>query len=157
MQVDDIQQAISQRTAIGIGHAFGERAQWRLGMGQMVGLNALAVELAVACNAAHGNAAKVHAVVALLTPNQARLACLPLGTPVSTGHLQRGVCRLRARTRKEHIVQPRRCQLLDLVGQRKRQRVAELKRRGVIQLQRSLGNGVGNFLAAMAQPRAPQT
>jgi hypothetical protein len=50
----------------------------RLGVGQVVGLDALAEQLAVAHDAADRDAAEVHAVVALLAADQARLVPWPL-------------------------------------------------------------------------------
>ena len=106
MQGYQIEQAVGHGLAIRLGPAFAKRAQRRLGVGQMVGFYALAEGLAVAHHATHRNAAKVHAVIALLTANQAGLAALTLGTPVRAGHLERGVCRFRTRASEEHMLQP---------------------------------------------------
>ena len=57
-------------------------------VGQVVGFNALTKGLAVARDAAHRDAAKVDAVVALFAANQARLGALTLGAPVGAGHFE---------------------------------------------------------------------
>ena len=155
VQRNHFEQAVGQLLARG-RHALVERTCGRLGVGQVVSLHALAKQLAVGHDAAHRDAAKVHAVVALFAADQARLGALALGAPVGAGHLQRRVGRLGARAGEEHIVQPCGRQFLHAVGQLERQRVAKLEGGGVIELHRLLADGLGDLAAAMAQARAPQ-
>ena len=90
MQGNHAQQVVS-----GLGpffrHAAAEDVARQLRVGNVVGGNALAKRLAVGANATDGDAAKVDAVVALLTPDHDGLAGLPLGAPVGARHFERGV------------------------------------------------------------------
>ncbi|MPM82164.1 hypothetical protein SDC9_129225 [bioreactor metagenome] len=156
VQGDHVQQLVGQRAAAVFGHALLEGAGRRLGVGNVVRLHALPEQLAVAHDAADRDTAVVHAVVALLAADQARLGALALGAPVGARHLERGVGRLRARSGEEHVVQAFGRQLLDLVGQRKRTGVAELEGGRVVELERGFADGVGDLAAAVAQARAPQ-
>jgi hypothetical protein len=104
-----------------LGHALLERACGRLGVGNVVRLNALAEQLAVAHDATHRDAAVVHAVVTLFAADQARLGALALGAPVGAGHLERRIGRLGTRAGEEHVVQPGGREVLDPVGQLERQ------------------------------------
>ena len=131
VQRDQVEQPVGQRRtvrSVGRRLAAEERACRRLGMGQVVGLDALAEGLAVAHHAAHRDAAEVHTVVALLAADQARLARLALGAPVGARHLERCVGRFRAGAGEKHPVQPGRHVPDDAIGQLERQRVAELER-----------------------------
>ena len=164
VQVDDVEQVVGQRRALparaiglGRGHAFEERAHRGLGVRQVVGFHALAKQLAVAHNAAHRNAAKVHAVVTLDATNEAGFLAHALGAPVGAGHFQRRVGRLGARAREENMAQPRRHAFHHLVGQLERQRVAKLECGRVVQRAHLLRHGSGDFFAPVAQARAPQT
>ena len=163
VQVDEVQQVVGQRRplparAVGLGrrHALEERARWRLGVRQVVGLHALAKQLAVAHDAAHRNAAKVHAVVTLHAANQPGFLAHALGAPVGAGHFQRRVGRLGARAREEHMAQARWHALHHPVGQFERQRVAKLEGGRVVQRAHLLRHGAGDFFAPVAQARAPQ-
>ena len=80
----------------------------------------LAERLAVADDAADGDAAEVDAVIALLAADQARLRALALRTPVRARHLERRVRGLGARAGEEHVVEARGRELLDLVRERER-------------------------------------
>ncbi len=122
---------------------------------QVVRLGAGAEHLAVAGDAADRDAAEVHAVIALLAADQAGFARLAFGAPVGARHLQRGVRRFRAGAGEEHVVEARRRQCLDLVGQFERQRVAELEGRRVIQRRQLALGGVGDFLPAVPQSATP--
>ena len=95
VQGDQLQQLVGQLGAL-LGHAAIKAAVGRLGVRQMVGLERLPVELAVAHQPADRNAAKADAVVAANAAHQARLAGQPLVAPVGARHLERGVGRLGA-------------------------------------------------------------
>jgi hypothetical protein len=97
-----LQQLVGQRALA--RHAADEAAAGRLGVRQVVGLDAWPNILRLPGDAAHRDAAVVHAVVALLAADQARLAGLPTDAPVGARHLQRGVGGLRARGGEEHVV-----------------------------------------------------
>jgi hypothetical protein len=86
VQGDQLQQPVGQRHAALRRLAPDEAAQRRLGVRQVVGLDALPVQLAVGRHAADRDAAVVDAVVALLAPDQARLAALALQAPVGARH-----------------------------------------------------------------------
>ena len=105
VQADQVEQFVGQRV-VARRHAADEAAAGRLGVRQVVGLDAGAEHLAVARHAAHRDAAVVHAVVALEAADQARLAGLPTDAPVGARDLQRGVGGLRARGAEEHPVEP---------------------------------------------------
>ena len=90
MQADDVQQLVSQVGAL-LGHATHKAAVGGLGVGQVVGLDALTKELAVGHQPAHRDAAEVDAVVALDAADEPGLAGLALVAPVSACHLQRSV------------------------------------------------------------------
>ena len=156
VQRDQVEQAVGQGlTALG-RLALGEGAGGRLGVGQVVGLDALAVDLAVGDHAADRDAAEVDAVVALLAANQARLAALALQAPVSARHLQRRVGGLGAAGGEEHVIEPRGRQAFQLVGQLERKWVAELERGRIVELRGLLAHGLGDLAPAMAEARAPQ-
>ena len=95
MQGNQFEQIVCQLGPCG-WHAPAKRPRGGLGVGQVVGLNALAERLAVAQNAADRDATKVDTVVALFAADQPGLGALALGTPVGAGHFERGVGRLRA-------------------------------------------------------------
>ena len=156
VQADHVEQLVGQLGA-GLGHAPRKRAVGGLGVGQVIGLDALAKVLAVAQDAAHRNATEVHAVVALEPPDQAGLARLAAHAPVSTGHLQGGVGRLGAGAGEEHAVEAGGHALHDLVGQLERQRVGEVERGRVVQRGDLLAHRLHDLLAPMAQAAAPQT
>ncbi|MNS98125.1 hypothetical protein D3C72_1324820 [compost metagenome] len=155
MQRDQVEQAVGQLGAA-FGHAAREGIAGQLRVRQVVGLDALAEQLAVGRDAAHRDAAVVHAVVALLAADQARLAGLALGAPVGARHLQRGVGGFGARAGEEHVVQAGGRQFLDLVGQLERERVAELEGGRVVELGDLAAHRLGDLGAAVAQARAPQ-
>ena len=90
VQRNQAQQIVGQLGAF-FRHAAREGVAGQLGVGQVVGFNALAKHFAVGHNAAHRDAAKVDAVVALFAPDQAGFAGLALGAPVGAGHFQGGV------------------------------------------------------------------
>ena len=156
VQRDQIQQAVGQGLAALGRLALGEGAGGRLGVGQVIGLDALAVDLAVGDHAADRDAAEVDAVVALLAANQARLAALALQAPVSARHLQRRVGGFGAAGGEEHVIEPRGRQAFQLVGQLERQWVAELERGRIVELRGLLAHGLGDLAPAMAEARAPQ-
>ena len=149
VQRNQIQQAVGQRfTAFGL--ALHKRTCRRLGVRQMVGINALAEHLAVAADTAHRNAAEVHAMIAFFTTDQQALARLAAQTPIRARNFQRCIGRFRAGTGEKHPIQTGGHVFDDFVGQRKRSVVAELEGRRIIQLRRLLGNRFGDFAAAVA-------
>jgi hypothetical protein len=95
----------------------------------VVGLDGLAKHLAIAHHAADRDATEVHAVVALLAADEARLCPKPFGAPVGACHLERGVGGFRAGAGEEHAVQSLGHAFSDAIGQLERQRVAELEGR----------------------------
>ena len=156
MQRDQSQQLVGQFHAIG-GHAARVEVAGQLGVGQVVGLNALAKHLAVGANAADRNAGKVDAVVALFAPDQAGFGALALGAPVGARHFERGVGAFRTRASKEHVVQAVRRERGDFVGQLKRQRVAKLEGGGIVQGADLAADCLGDLGAGVAQAASPQT
>jgi hypothetical protein len=62
--------------------------------------------LAVRRDAADGDAAESHPMVAALTPDEARARSLATHALVGERDLQRGIHRLRSRIGEEHVVEP---------------------------------------------------
>ena len=155
VQRDQVEQAIGQLGAV-FRHAARERVLRELRVRQEIGVDALAEQLAVRPDAADRDAAEVHAVVALLAADQARLGALALRAPVRARQLQRRIGRFRARTREEHVVEAGRRQVLDLVRELERLRVAVLERRRVVELRDLAAHRFGDLGAAVAEARAPE-
>ena len=114
----------------------------------------LAERLAVADDAADRDAAEVDAVIALLAADQARLRALALRAPVRARHLERRVGGLGARAGEEHVVEAGGRELLDLVRELERQRVAELERRRVVERRDLLLHGLGDLAARRGRGRS---
>ena len=113
-------------------------------------------QLAVRRDSAHRNAAETHAVVALLSPDQAHP--LPLAAHPMPGNrnLQRRIDRLRTGIGEEHTGYALRRDFSQPVGQFKGARIAHLKGRVVIQLGRLLLNGRDDVRMAVSRIAAPQ-
>ena len=131
--------------------------------GQQVGVRQVvharqhgAEELAVVDHAAHGNAAEADPVVAALAADQAGAGAFAAHAVVSQRNLERGVHRLRARIGEEHVVEARRGQPDDGVGQLKGRRVSHLEGWRVFHGRDLLRDRGGDFGPAMAGVHAPQ-
>ena len=74
------------------------------GMSQVIAGDPFTETGPVATNAPDGDAAKVHAMVALSTTNEPRFTGLSSSTPIPSGDLERGICGLRSRATKEHPI-----------------------------------------------------
>ena len=138
------------------GHAFGESVFGQLCVRQVIGLDTLAKGFAVAGHATHRYAAKVHTVVAFFAADKAGFAAHALGSPISAGHFQRGVCGLRARACEEHIVEAIRGEGFQAVGQFKGLGMAVLKRGGVIQRSHLVCCGFHQLGTRVTQSATPQ-
>ncbi len=105
---------------------------------------------------AHRNPAKADAIIAALAPDQPGARALTNGALIRERDLERGINRFRSAVGEEYPVQPfghdrrnPRCQL-------KRQRMAQLKGRRIIQLGRCFLDRLDNRRAAMAGIDRPQ-
>jgi hypothetical protein len=153
VQRDQLEQIVGELGALG-RHAALEAAE--LGVRQVIGLERLAVDLAVADDAADRDAAEVDAVVALLAADEPGLGALALEPPVRARHLERGVGGLGARAAEEHVIEAGRRQGLQPVGELERRGVAELERRRVVERRGLALDRLDDLAAAVAQARAPQ-
>ena len=155
MQRNQAQQVVGQLGAL-VGHAAREGVAGELRVRQVVSRNALAKHLAVGHNAADRDAAKVNAVVTLFAPDHDGFAGLTLDAPVGPGDFERGVGRLGARAGEKHVVEPGGREFFQLVGQRKRQRVAVLEGGRIVQRRHLFRHRLGDFFAPVAEAAAPQ-
>ena len=90
MKGDQVQQLVGQKRPF-LRHAAAERGAGQLRVGQVVGLDALAIQLSIAHDAADADATKVHPVVALHPADEARFSRLPFEAPIGPRHFQRRV------------------------------------------------------------------
>ena len=104
VQCNQLEQLVGQLRTRG-WHALEKRTGGGLGVGQVVGFDALTEGLSVAKNAADRDAAEIDTVVAFFPPDQAGFGALALGTPVGARHFERGVGGFGARAGEKHVVQ----------------------------------------------------
>ena len=71
-----------------VGQTFGKRIARQQGVGQVIGLNALAKHFAVGRDPAHGKTAEIHAVVAFFAANEAGFGSLSLESPIRACHFE---------------------------------------------------------------------
>src|SRR5690606_20195929 len=110
---------------------------------------------AVVDDAADRRAAKARAVIAALAADQARAAALSVRIVERQRDLERGVDRLGARVRKEHMVEIARCEIGDARREREGLRVRVLERRRVIELRRRALDRLDDRRAIVAEIAAP--
>ena len=115
-----------------------------------------AIELAVADDAAHRDAAEPDAVVAPLAADQPGAAAVAPDIVVGQRDLERGVHRLRSRIGEEHVVEVARRQRGDAACRLERLGVAELERRGIVEHARLFADGLDDGGAVVAGIAAPQ-
>ena len=115
-----------------------------------------AEHLAVGDDAADRDAAEIDAVIAALAADQAGARALALGAVVGERDLQRGVDRFRTGIGEEHMVQARRRDVDQPVGELEDDRMAHLEGRRVVELGRLLLDRLGDLRAAVAGIDAPQ-
>ena len=118
-----------------LGQAARERVPGQVvGMRQMIdaGQHRVGPHLAVGQDAAHRNTAETDTVIATLAADEPRPRRFASGAVVRERDLERGVDRLRAGVCEEHVVQPGRRDLDQLVRQLERGRVSHLERRRVV-------------------------
>ncbi|MNS31307.1 hypothetical protein D3C72_633590 [compost metagenome] len=156
VQLDQLEHLVSQGDTALFRHAFGEGVHRQHGVRQVVDIQQLTEQLAVAVDATEAGTGDVHAVVATGTADDLGLGRLAFQAPVGTHHLQRGVGTLGTGVGIEHMVQVARGQLGDLLGQLERQRVAELEGRGVVQGADLASHRLGDFLAGVPGAAGPQ-
>jgi len=157
MQRHESLQIVGQFGAM-LGHAARVRiARQVMRMSQVVDAAQRGAEhLAVADDAAHRDAAEVDAVVTALPPDQPRARAFAARPVVGDGHLQRRVHRLRSGIGEEHLVQARRRELNEPLGQLEGLRVRHVEGRCVVEFGGLVGNRLHDLGTRVAGVHAPQ-
>ena len=126
-------------------------------MGQMIdAVQKRAEELAVIDDAAHGNPAEIHPVIAALAPDQAGARALADSALIGDGDFQRGLDRFRSGIGEKHMLHRARRHIAQAVGQLESLGMAHLEGRRIVQLTCLLADRLDNLGAVMARITAPQ-
>ena len=115
-----------------------------------------AKRLAVGRDTAHAHAAKAHAMVATLTPDEDGAMALAAGPVVGQRHFQGRVRGLGARVAKQHLVEVARGQRRNGLGGLKGLVVAHLEGGGVVQRVELLLDRLVELTSVVSGPHTPQ-
>ena len=117
----------------------------------------LAKCFAVARNTTHRNAAKVHTMIAALTPDQAGALAVAACTVIGKGDFKGGLNRFRTRVGVEHMIKVPRHDLSQTIGKLKRLGVTHLESWRIIQLVHLRLDRFDNFRTFVTSVAAPKT
>ncbi|MNN33748.1 hypothetical protein D3C81_1475180 [compost metagenome] len=133
VQLDQFEHFIGQGDTALFRHALGEGIARQQGVRDVIDVEQLAEQLAVAVDATQAGTGDVHSVIATGTADQLGLGGLAFQAPVGTDHLDRSVSALGTGVGIEDVIEVARGQVGDLLGQLERQRVTELEGRRIIE------------------------
>ena len=126
-------------------------------MGQVIdAVQKRAKELAVVDNAAHGNPAEIHTVIAALAPDQAGARALADSALIGDGDFQRGLDRLGPGIGEKHMLHRAGRHIAQPVGQLERLGMTHLEGWRIIQLTRLLADRLDDLGAVVACVAAPK-
>src|SRR5262249_59987653 len=114
-------------------------------------------EFAIVDDAADRRAAEADAVIAALAADEPRARAFAADVVIGERDLERGVDRLRARIREEHMVEAFGRECGDAARELERLGMGELKRRRIVELGRLRADRLDDRVAGIARIGAPQT